>query len=133
MRDDRRVHGEAERGVVGVGDLLLHDRLVAEVAAPAAVFFGDVEAQQSRGAGLGPELAVDLVLRGPTVLVRGGFLAEELGGVLTQQRLIVGLPRGAVIGEQLAHDRSYFPVNSGARLARNAAWPSRLSAEWMAT
>ena len=44
---DVLVHGEAERGVVGVGDLLLHDRLVAEVAAPAAVFFGDVEAQQS--------------------------------------------------------------------------------------
>ena len=124
MGDDRRVHTESECGVEREGQFLLDDRLVSEVPAPATEFLGQVEAEKPGVAGFGPELAVDLVLVGPSLLVRCGFSAEELGSVLPEQGLVVGLPRCAVVGEQFTHGRTYFPVKSGARLARNAAWPS---------
>ncbi len=45
VRDDRRVHVEAERGVVREREFLLDDSFVAEVAAATAVLLGQAQAQ----------------------------------------------------------------------------------------
>ncbi len=93
------MHGETERGVVRVGALLHHHRLVTETAATTAVLLGQVEAQKPGSAGFVPKFSVHLLLFRPPGLVGSRFLAEELGGVLAQEFLILGLPRNDVVRE----------------------------------
>ena len=77
MRDDRVVQGDSPAAVAGGGLLLEKDRLVGEGSASAAVLLWNREAEQADFAGAGPQVAVDLFLGGPALLVRGQFLLAE--------------------------------------------------------
>lgn len=94
-----------------VDQFLLHDRLQAEIAARAAEFLGQVEAEQARVPGLVPEFAVHLVLAAPALAVGHDLLAEELRRVLAQFAMLIGFPGGAVVGEEFGHRCAlYFPM-----------------------
>ena len=78
MRDDRAVHGRAPRAVDRGADLLLgQHRLVGERPAAAAVLLGIDGHEQADLAGLVPDLAVDVLLLGPPLLVRRELLRRN--------------------------------------------------------
>ncbi len=52
-----------------------------EVATGTAEFLGHIEAEQTRRAGLVPDVTVDLVLLGPALFVRSHFFGDERGGM----------------------------------------------------
>ena len=72
-----------------------------EVAAGAAVLLGQVQTEQAGVAELIPELAVDLVVLGPPLLVGRGLLGQERRRVLPQLAVLIGLPAGPVLREEL--------------------------------
>jgi hypothetical protein len=90
--DDRAVDGIAE-GAVGGSRLFLEDHgLVGECAARAAVLLRNRRAEEPDLTGLVPELAVDVLLRRPPLLIGNRFAPEELAGGLAQKRKLVGHP-----------------------------------------
>jgi hypothetical protein len=96
--DDAAVHVVAE-ALGHRAELLFADHgLVQEVAATAAVGLGNARAQQAGAAGLGPDVAVGVVLLAPACLVRHAFTGEEAPRALAQQRELVGLPAPAAHG-----------------------------------
>ena len=91
-----------------------------EVASSSPVLFFDFGGQEPGGSGLVPEVAVDAVLFGPLLLVRGGFAGEEFSRVLANKSVAFGLPRGAVVREDFSHVEAPFCEKAGRRFSRNA-------------
>ena len=84
-------------GEPGVGK----STLLLEVAARTAVLLGQIQAEQAGVAELVPEFAVDLVVLRPALLVRRGLLGQERRRVLAQLTMLIGLPAGPVLREEL--------------------------------
>ena len=76
-RDDVRMPGEARARDTGAVQFLDHHRRMAEIAAAAAVFGRQGDAQQALAAGLEPGLAVDLAGTVPLRLARHTLALEE--------------------------------------------------------
>src|SRR5262249_55065219 len=72
--------------------LLGDDRLVRERAASPAVLGRDRRAEQPDGAGLVPDLAVDVLLLSPPGLVGRAFLLEERRGQLAERLGVLVAP-----------------------------------------
>ena len=96
MRDDA-VHRLAEARDVAALDLLVHGGLVRERAAGAAVFLGDVAQQDAHGAGLVPDLAVDVSLLRPPLVVRHELGLDELADRVAKHHELVRHPRQIAI------------------------------------
>jgi hypothetical protein len=60
----------AEAGQTAPALLLIHDRLMSEVPAHAAVGFGDIRAQKAIATGREPNRAIDMMLFAPAGVVR---------------------------------------------------------------
>jgi hypothetical protein len=94
VRHDAAVHavgkaaGHLQRQRLGDGDLM------PEVAAAAAIGFGDAGAQQAGGTGLVPDLAVAAALLAPARVVRQAVALGKAGGGVGQLLQVVGQPRG---------------------------------------
>jgi hypothetical protein len=106
---NRRVHDPARRGVVRQRLFFGDDRRKTEVAFGATKPVGQVQPQQPRVAELVPVLTIDLMLSGPTFLVRGRFLCQEFGSVPTQFTMLVCFPARALCRKKLGH---CYPLNS---------------------
>ena len=91
------VHREAEPAGAGAGDLLGEHHVVAEVLDPgAAVLLVDVEAEQPGLAGLEPDLAVDLAVLLPLLVVGDDLLLQEGAGGGAEVLVLLLVDRGLV-------------------------------------
>jgi hypothetical protein len=88
-------------GDTGAGQLLEHDSLVPEIAAPAANVFRKVGQQHAELAGLPPGLAVGAMLGPPPFLCRYELLVNELANRAAVELQIVGDP-GTYVGGQIS-------------------------------
>src|SRR5699024_6773074 len=104
VRGDGGAHAHTERGVAGVHQLLGDQVLHRRVAALSAVLLGHVQADEAGLPGAHPGLAVDVLLFGPLLLVGRHLLGEERAGVIAEEPVVVGLPGGAVVGEECGHE-----------------------------
>ena len=85
------------------------DKVVMELCehtVPEAVIVGSLDQARTLAA---EHPRIPLVLLSPSLLVRRDFAGEELGRLVAQQRVVLGLPRCLIIGKQFAHG-VYFPV-----------------------
>ncbi len=108
MRDDA-VHRVTEARDAAAAELLDDDRLVAHVAAQAAVALRDVGAQQSDLPGLAPQLAIDVVLLPEARVVRHDLALDEAAGCVPEQVQLLVHPRRSVVGHDRALSRSPSP------------------------
>jgi hypothetical protein len=90
------VHALPETADSAATQLFVHDSFVSEVTACAAVFLGDVEAQQAGLTQPLPGLAVDVVLRPPAGIVRHHFGFDESRDCIAKCREVVVDPIGRV-------------------------------------
>src|SRR5699024_742086 len=104
VRGNGGAHAHTERGVAGVHQLLGDQVLHRRVAALPAVLLGHVQADEAGLPGAHPGLAVDVLLFGPFLLVGRHLLGEERAGVIAEEPVVVGLPGGAVVGEECGHE-----------------------------
>ena len=86
---DDAVHVFAETRVIGALKLLEHDAFMSECRAGAAVFLGYVAQQDAHGTGLEPGVAVDMLLLGPTFIVRHELGLDELADRVAEDRQLV--------------------------------------------
>lgn len=114
------LQGEAQAAVVTAGVLLTDDRVVAEVADPAAaVLLRYRHPEEALLAGLDPDVAVDDALLLPTIVVRSGVQLEELPVVLTVEG-VFGVEQGAFHDSPRAGD-----LDGSSAPARHAARPDQ--------
>ena len=93
--DDVGVQRHREAALVGARELLHDDHRAQEVAARAAVLLVEPRAQEALRARLAPDLAIDLTLLAPALLVRSDLAVDELAKRLAE-RVVVGIEQRAV-------------------------------------
>ncbi len=91
-RDDRRMQTAAEAAEHGARRFHEDHRVVAEVAAAAAVFLRRGCTQQAVGAGFAPGLERHLAFFAPLGRLRHPAFAEEARGAVLQHAVLVGHP-----------------------------------------
>ena len=121
--DDRGVDAEAPAREVGAGVLHEDHRVVAEVAAGAAVLLGDRGAEEADLAGLVPGLAVHHALGAPGVEAGRPAFGDEVAGELGEHAVLVGHPGR---GERRDHQKA----SAGRDITGSA--PDRMRARWSA-
>ena len=80
------VHARCEANQATASQSVVHDGLVAEVAAATAILLRNVRTQQAYVAGLAPDLVPDAALAAPTRILRHHPLVDEALGDFAKQR-----------------------------------------------
>src|SRR5690554_975612 len=84
-RHDIRMQAPTDAGEAGPGHFFDQYRTVTEVCPHTTVLFRQAGAQEAQFTGLVPELAADLTVLFPLIVVRGGFLLQEFANGIAER------------------------------------------------